>query len=235
MRTIPDTAAMLSLSTGAEILRSRVPPACELPFDTYDNSLGFLRRLVQAPLIIHRLARRLRALRPEVGICALPALLDLLMMAALRRNHAPMLVVVHDADLHPGDGRPLQMFLQRRLMRRADAVIALSHHVAERLREQRLVASDRLCVLFLPPFVFGPQPPPPLAHGGALRLLFFGRLLRYKGLDLLADAVRALNTRSPWVLRVVGSGPECEDLAALRAVRASRWRTAGCRRMRSAN
>jgi len=218
MRMVPGTEALLSLSTGAEILRSRMAPACDLPFDTYGSSWGFLNRLVQTPLIVRRLSRRLAALRPDVGVCALPALLDLLMMLALRRNRAPMVVVVHDADLHPGDGRPAQMFLQRRLMRRADAVIALSHHVASRLREQHLVDAEKLFVLFLPPFVFGPLPPPPLTHGGPVRLLFFGRLLQYKGLDLLAAAVRALRTRDPWELRIVGSGPECEELATLRGL-----------------
>jgi glycosyltransferase involved in cell wall biosynthesis len=67
--------------------------------------------------------------------------------------------------------------------------------------------------------VFGPTPVPPRSHGGALRLLFFGRLLPYKGLDLLAAALRMLDARGAWQLRVVGSGPESNDLAALRALR----------------
>ena len=48
------------------------------------------------------------------------------------------------------------------------------------------------------------MPPPPRAHGGALRLLFFGRLRRYKELNLLASAVHQLGARRDWELRVVG-------------------------------
>ena len=58
--------------------------------------------------------------------------------------------------------------------------------------------------------------PPPGAHGGRLRLLFFGRLLAYKGLDMLEEALRLLGPRDDFELRVVGSGPEDPILDALR-------------------
>lgn len=210
--------AMLSLSTSAEILHSASAPVPDLPVPTYAGWLGYLWRLVQAPRMVHWLARRLALLRPDLAICALPGPLDLLMLAALRRSRVPVVVVAHDADVHPGDGLPFQMSLQRRLLHRADAVVALSDHVASRLAEQRLVDRDKLLVLSHPPFVFGPPSAPPRAHGGPLRLLCFGRLLRYKGLDLLADALRRVGTRGEWELRVVGSGPEGAELAALRAL-----------------
>jgi glycosyltransferase involved in cell wall biosynthesis len=135
-----------------------------------------------------------------------------------------MLVVVHDASAHPGDSLPLQMTLQALLLRRADALIALSAHVATTLAAQRPGAT--ILRSTLPPLAYGPAPPPPGAHGGTLRVLSFGRLLPYKGLDLLAAAWRLL---PPGVaeLRVVGSGPETPALDALRALPAvtveNRW------------
>jgi len=218
LRMIPSTEAVLSLSTGAEILHGSAPPYCELPVSTYANVAGLVWRLAQAPLIIRRLARRLAKLRLDVAICAMPGPLDLLLLAALRRVHVPAVVVVHDADAHPGDEIRLLMILQRRLTRQADAVVALSTHVATRLGKQRLVADKRLFVMSHPPFMFGPMPPSPLTHGGAPRLLCFGRLLPYKGLDLLASAMHQLGTRREWELRVVGSGPESPELASLRGL-----------------
>jgi glycosyltransferase involved in cell wall biosynthesis len=227
LRLIPGTDALLSLATGAEILHGPDPPNCQLPVATYSSVVELAWRWLQAPLIVARLARRLAALRPDLAICAMPGPLDLLLLAALRRIGVPVVVIVHDADPHPGDSTPLLMFLQRRLIRRADAVAALSEHVAARLRQQRAVDPDRLFVISHPPFVFGPPPLPPRAHGGPLRLLCFGRLLPYKGLDLLAGAVRQLDTQPEWQLRVVGSGPESAELAALRALPAvtveNRW------------
>jgi glycosyltransferase involved in cell wall biosynthesis len=70
----------------------------------------------------------------------------------------------------------------------------------------------------LPPFAFGPPPPPPRAHAGPLRILSFGRLLPYKGLDLLVDGLRRLGPRVDLELRVVGAGPESSVLADLRGL-----------------
>jgi glycosyltransferase involved in cell wall biosynthesis len=227
LRLVPGTQAVLSLSAGAEILRGPDAPDCPFRMATYSGVVGLTCRWLSAPLIVARLSRRLAMLRPDLAICAMPGPLDLLMLAALRRIGVPGVVIVHDADAHPGDTTPFLMFLQRRLIRRAAAVAALSEHVAVRLRQQRVVDPDRLFVMSHPPFAFGPPPRPPRAHGGALRLLCFGRLLPYKGLDLLADAVRGLEALPGWELRVVGSGPESAELAALRALPAvtveNRW------------
>jgi glycosyltransferase involved in cell wall biosynthesis len=218
LRCLPGTEVVLSLSTGAEILRASDPPECRFPMSTYSGVAGLTAQWLRAPWVVARLARRLKALDSHVAICAMPGPLDLMLLAALRWIDVPAVVIVHDADPHPGDATPFLMFLQRRLLRRADAVAALSRHVERRLGQQRIVDPDRLFVISLPPFVFGPPPPPPRAHGGPLRLLCFGRLLPYKGLDILAGAVRRLAARPKWELRVVGNGPESTDLAALRAL-----------------
>ena len=215
---VPGTDVVLSLSTGAEILRASDAPECRFPMPTYSGVAGLTAQWLRAPWVVLRLARRLRMVHPDVAICAMPGPLDLMLLAALRSIGVPTVVIVHDADPHPGDATPFLMFLQRRLLRRADAVAALSRHVERRLGQQRAVNPDRLFVMALPPFVFGPPPPPPRAHGGPLRLLCFGRLLPYKGLDILAGAIRQLGAWPGWELRVVGNGPESPDLAALRTL-----------------
>jgi len=215
---VPQTEPLLSLSAGAEILGTAAPPPCDLAFPTYDGLAGFAARALRAPVLVPRLAAWLRDNRVDVALCAMPAPLDLLMAAALRRARVPFAVVVHDADLHPGDAFPLQMRLQRRLLARADRLFALSTHVADRLRQQGAAPGRLLMTASLPPFAFGERPPPPRAHGGRLRLLSFGRLLPYKGLDLLADSLALLGGRTDFEVRVVGSGPETAVLDKLRAM-----------------
>ena len=156
LRDLPGHDGALSLSAQAELLRGPAPPPCELPFSTYSGLGGLLLRLPGAPFLVGPLAARIRALAPGVAVCAMPAPLDLVMAAALRRAGVPFLVVVHDADAHPGDGFPLQMLLQRRLVRRADGLIALTEHVAARLRAQGLADGKPMIVAALPPFAFGP-------------------------------------------------------------------------------
>lgn len=216
LRGVVGVEPLLSLSRQSEIMAGPAAPACDLPVDTYDGMGDLLARLPRLPFQVRGLADRLAGLRADAAICAMPAPLDLLMAAALRRARIPFAVVVHDADLHPGDFYALQMVLQRRLVSRADAVVALSRHVADRLRVQRLADGRRLILTELPPLSFGPPPPPPRAHGGKLRLLCFGRLLPYKGLDLLAEAMGRLGPRADMELRVIGSGPESSVLDQLR-------------------
>ena len=218
LRTVPGQTVFLSLSTRAEILTLRDGPTCALPVVTYDGLVGFLFRAALSPLTIWPLLRRLRALAPDVAICAMPGPLDLMMAWALRRLGAKIVVTVHDADLHPGDGFPLQMALQRRLIRRADALVALTGHVAARLAQQPVARGKPLLTASLPPLVFGALPPPPLAHGGPMRLLCFGRLLPYKGLDLLEAALRGLDRSLPaFEMRIAGEGPPSATLRALTA------------------
>lgn len=218
LRTVPGVVPLLSLSRQAEIVEGAEAPLVDLPVDTYRGMAGLLLRLPLLPFQIGGMAKRVAALRPDAAICAMPAPLDMLMGAALRRLRVPYAVVVHDADLHPGDSWAVQMRLQRRLAAGAGAVVALTRHVAERLREQGVAEGRRLVLTELPPLRFGGVAAPPRAHGGKLRLLCFGRLLPYKGLDLLADAMVALGPRADMELRVVGNGPESDVLAALRGL-----------------
>jgi glycosyltransferase involved in cell wall biosynthesis len=126
---------------------------------------------------------------------------------------------VHDAELHPGDGMPFQMALQRLLCRNADAVGALTAHVAVTLRAQGLAGTRGrpLVRVTHPPMSFDGAVTP-VQTQGPRRLLCFGRLLTYKGLDLLAAALAILGPREDLVVRVVGTGPESGILDKLRAL-----------------
>lgn len=218
MSQVPGVHGQLSLSDRAEILGGPSPPHCDLPMPTYNGIAGFVWRLFCSPFLVPWLVRRLHVLRPDLVVCAMPGPLDPVFLVALRVCRVPVVVVVHDADPHPGDVFPMMLKLQRVIVRRANAVVTLSAHVAQRLREQGLVRPGvRVVAIGHPPRDFGPAVQP-LAHGGPLRLLFFGRLLPYKGLDLLADALRALGPRADLETRIVGSGPESPPLSALRGL-----------------
>ena len=138
------------------------------------------------------------------------------MAAALRLLRIPFVVLVHDADAHPGNGFPMQMSLQRQLCRRAMTVAALSTHVGEQLLRQKLAGmlGRPLIRLTHPPMPYEVRPRPADA-GEGFRLLSFGRLLPYEGLDMLVDGLRRLG---PAPGRVVGPSPESAALAALRAL-----------------
>jgi glycosyltransferase involved in cell wall biosynthesis len=145
--------------------------------------------------------------------------LDFVMAAALRLLRIPFVVLVHDADAHPGDGFPMQMWLQRQLCRRAMTVAALSTHVGEQLLRQRVAGTPGRPLIRLkhPPVPYEVRVRP-ADIGEGFHLLSFGRLLPYKGLDLLVDGLRRLGPKPSFTVRVVGSGPESTALSALRAL-----------------
>lgn len=219
LRTLPDTEALLSLSTEAELLRTTAAPHCDLPMRTYRGLMGFALRAAGAPFTARSLAACIRHLAPDVAVCVQPGPLDLLMAMALRLARVPFAVLVHDAEHHPGDGLPLQMVLQRALCRRACAIGALSAHVGEQLIAQGLAGTPARPLIRLthPPMSFA-VPPPRARSGGALRLLCFGRLLPYKGLDLLGEALALVGPQPGLEVRIAGSGPESADLDTLRAL-----------------
>ena len=213
-----DAKALLSLSQAAELLQTREVTDCALPMPTYNNLIGLAGRITTAPFTIPQLARQLRQLEIDIAVCAMPAAMDFIMAAALKLARIPYVVVVHEADPHPGDRFPSQMVLQRWLARGAVAIFALSSFVATRLREQNRLGERRLLLTSLPPFYRGSDMPAPGRHAGQLRLLSFGRLLPYKGLDLLTESLALLGARSDLIVRVVGSGPESAELDRLRAL-----------------
>lgn len=215
---LPGVETRLSLAKTAELLQLADGPTNDVPMRTYRDRLGFVGRMLASPLLVPAVARAVAELRVDVALCAMPAPLDFVMAAALRRVGVPYAVVVHDAQLHPGDAFPMQIALQRSLLRGAGMLFTLSGHVGEQLRMQGLRPGQRVMQASLPPFVFGPPAPPVGRHGGRLRLLSFGRLLPYKGLDLLADAMAGLPVDRAVELRVVGLGPESAALDRLRAM-----------------
>jgi len=215
-RALGGVDSVLSLSTGAEVMHGPDGASCQLPVETYTGVAGLAWRLIQAPITVMKLSRRLRRLDPQLAVCAMPGPLDLLMILALHRFGIPAAVIVHDAEAHPGDRIPLLQMSQRALLRRADLVILLSMHVAERLRANgSLRPATPVIVASLPPLSFGAVAPL-AARAGPRRLLCFGRLRAYKGLDLLAAALRSLGPLADLEVRVVGNGPESTALAALR-------------------
>lgn len=203
---------MLCLSDRAEILHSRNAPTAVLKITTYNSIWGLIGRLFSAPRLLKQLTGIVRNFRPTVAVCAMPGPLDLLMVHVLHLAAIRIIVVIHDAQPHPGDGYPFQATLQRHLIRYADQIVTFSRHVANSLTSGPDAVRCPVVSLTHPPFIGGATTAP-FAHEGAPRILMFGRLLPYKGLDLLAAALPQVGRTIECC--VVGQGPDSPELRAL--------------------
>ena len=126
----------------------------------------------------------------------------------------PLVYCAHDPEPHPGDYETAaQSATQALLLGRAARVVALSDYSARLLAKRRGVSGK----LHTAPLssVFAPKPHSP-ARSGPTRLLFAGRMIAYKGLDLLADSLDRVAHRGDWRLVIAGHGPALTDAARAR-------------------
>lgn len=160
-----------------------------------------------------RLPARLRALEVEVihlQWTPLP-LLDLTFLQRLRRV-APVVLTVHDTMPYNGAEPWLMAAGTGRLTKAVDAVICHTEQGRHRLLRQG-VPADRLHVV--PHGLLGRRLDAEPEPGERIRLLQFGQIKPYKGVDVLLDALGLLTAaeRARLEVRIVGK-PQ-QDPAAL--------------------
>lgn len=218
LNALPGQSAALSLATGAEILAGPNAPCCDWREPTYETRLGYIAQRLASPFLRARTTGHLRRLAPDFALCAMPALLDSRMVTALRRLGLGYGVIVHDAEPHPGEALSFRVLDQTKLLRGAKHLFCLSTHVEQMLRGQGFgTQGQTLTKLWHPPLGLAADVPaaPPTTQP---RLLYFGRLLPYKGLDLLANALEFLGEHRPFALRICGDGPSTPALERLAAI-----------------
>jgi glycosyltransferase involved in cell wall biosynthesis len=202
-----------------------------MPVDTFSTGLGALLQAWRVPIIRKRLLRHIAAHRPEVVIELMPHVWSSFIAPAIKAAGVRYVTLVHDADPHPGDHRTAAVqWLAKRTCRQADLIVTLSGAVAGRLRARGQVPHDKICTLFHPDLDFeGRRVLEPPRPGEPLRLLFFGRIMPYKGLPLFLDMVDHLREDGIAVeVGVFGEGslgPSSRRLSAMGAEVINRWLT----------
>jgi glycosyltransferase involved in cell wall biosynthesis len=128
-----------------------------------------------------------------------------LVAPSLAKAGVAFVPVVHDAVPHPGDFALGWRWRFAREIGAARAAVTLSDAVAENLADR--LPRLPLIRMRLPALLTGRSTHKPGGPTQGLRLLFFGRVRAYKGLDLLRDAFRQLRAAHPETsLRIVGEG-----------------------------
>jgi glycosyltransferase involved in cell wall biosynthesis len=156
---------------------------------------------------------------PDVAIVTMMGYWDIPLVRRLQQRGVPVAVVVHDAEVHPGDRFHIMVRLQRQLVRMSEGVITPTKFVAGQVAARVPLAGKVQAVIPLPAFDFAeidlpaPRLPDP-SPGRPLRLLMAGRLKRYKGLRLLADSLKLMRN-TPFNLRVVGAVQDQAEIAEL--------------------
>ena len=216
-RALPDIAEIeghIVVSASNELLDlCRTAGAPVHVVSTFDSGIGAMR------------LDRLWALRRELGALIARHRIDSVIVlmshiwtpligGAVKRAGARYVVVVHDAEAHPGDSTALLTDWLLRDARRADRVVALSRHVADLLVERGIAPVEAIGVVPLPAFRHDLSAAKASGSPAPFGFLFFGRIASYKGPDLLVAAAEILRWRGvPFRLGVAGKG----DIEALKS------------------
>lgn len=118
----------------------------------------------------------------------------------------PMVASIHDIRPHPGDWRPVEWLKVPSLLRSARMLVVHGRSLREEALRYWRVHPDRVVALNL---MMGRLPGSDGADTQPREgtLLMFGRLLRYKGYDLLSDALALAAPKVPHLrLTVAGTG-----------------------------
>ena len=178
-----------------------------LSIETYTDLKGFALGFLRLPGVARQLGDFVRAQKVDIALCAMVHLWNPVLVGALKRAGAVNALVVHDAAPHPGDNHLWRGVMLKNDFRQADLLVSLTDSVKTRLIEEQGVSSGKVIASRLGPFRYGSGTARSLGVPPH-RLLFFGRLLPYKGLDRLVEAMRLLEAENfPARLRLVGQGP----------------------------
>jgi glycosyltransferase involved in cell wall biosynthesis len=199
-----------------------------LPLRFFSSNIGALAQNWRIPVLRRQLATWIE--REQIGavIELMPHVWSPFIMPSLKSLGVRYVSVIHDADAHPGDRSSLAKFLLDRAVDNADLVLTLSGAVAGRLEATERISPKKIFTLFHPDLHYGaPARPRRLTPGEPLRVLFLGRILHYKGLPILIDAVEQLRADGHAIaFGVFGEGPlkaSADRLRALEAEVINRW------------
>lgn len=180
-----------------------------LDVDTYTGAASAAFGLHRVITARRRFGRYLRDQHIDVVVCTMTHLWNLAMLGTIARSSARYLLTLHDGRLHDGDNDPVRRWMIARETSRADGIVTLSRHVRREVSTTAGVPGERIATVPL-----GVSEAKGLdtrvrrlPRDRAVRVLFFGRIRPYKGLDLLVGAFAALQRIRPVELVIAGSGP----------------------------
>lgn len=204
-----DVELALSLSRQCEIFEEFLSLGIpHFAIDTYRGMLSAAISLFRLPSVARKFCGWFRDNRFDVVICTMSHLWNVPMLGAVRKAGARYVLVLHDAVPHPGENYALRRWLLAQEINAADGIVTLTDSVRRTLVHRYAYPEHRIWVIPHGAFSYHSADVPRVyPRGRPFKLLFFGRLLPYKGLDLLLNAYRVLISEGLTIsLMIAGPG-----------------------------
>jgi glycosyltransferase involved in cell wall biosynthesis len=185
---------------------------------TLRGRLAAVMGLAGLPKIAYQFNRLLSKNRIDLALCTFQSIWDAATLPALMRGPVHFILILHDAFFHPGDEYPVRHFVLRQQIDASDALIVLSDHVRRQAIEAFNYPPERIWLMPHAAFSYGSEQAHPAKHPRGtcpVRLVFFGRIIAYKGLDHLLRAFRLLRQKGSNVELVIAGSGSLEPYASL--------------------
>ncbi len=176
-------------------------------FSTPESSFQLLTRLPALLACLLHVYRFVRRERPDFVYVPMLHPWSIPVSRLARGLGVEVVLTVHDARPHLGEGGRLAEMLIEHSIRAASMVTTLTAHVMHDVRARYPRFDDRNSVVIpLGLFFMGPPARPRVLRAEPLRLLFFGRIIAYKGVQRALDTIRLLAGERRIVLELCGEG-----------------------------
>jgi glycosyltransferase involved in cell wall biosynthesis len=179
-----------------------------LTLKTFNSSLEcILTSPFRLLFSLFKIFRALKKYKPDAVLCTMHHVWGPALGLFFKIVRMPYILVVHDARIHPGDGGFLRAQLLKWHIAFSTKWVALTNHVAVTIKNDGCPTGS----VFVIPHGVLPyhvaDKPREICFEKPIRITFFGRILEYKGLDILISAWPTVRDRIPnAILNVYGEG-----------------------------
>lgn len=180
--------------------------------ETYTNKYSFLIKLIFGYFKYASIRTKIVKFNPD--FLYIP-MLTLLSCYFLPKNF-PVVTTIHDIEQHLGEKNPLITFLYNKTIKQSNKIIVLSKkfieevHIKYKFKKQDIFVIPHANFTYYLPDNYTPT------YQLHQRILFFGRIHPYKGLNVLLKAMPLIIEKIPSLqLRIAGNGKITQEEKAL--------------------
>ncbi len=208
---LSDVKLNISLSKQNELYNQFAAINCQhCDIDTFTSPAGAIINLRQLWKYRQQFKQFLQQQQIDLVICPMIHVWNIFFVDILNELNIRYVLVMHDAHAHPGEQSRIRNWLEHYEVKRTQGLIALTETVKQQLITRFHYPAEKIQVIPLGIFDYNQgkvTEPRKLDLTKPVKLLFFGRIIRYKGLDLLLAACLPLQQQQfDFELYIVGEG-----------------------------
>lgn len=172
------------------------------------EKLRYRQRSLKNFLEVIRVYKRVRSFRPDIIHIQENTDWRILLIAKMLGFEKAVLTV-HDVQIHPGDPEGILKYFKSVLRKKVRKIIVHGQFLKKQLASNWRVPEDKIYILPHGAFSIYKKWDDPSIKEEAKTILFFGRISRYKGLDILIKAEPLITQHIPDAKIVIaGSGED---------------------------